>query len=155
MKKIPMESLESMEKKSILLPEKARNGQPIGARYEAIKVLDDNGFNREKIAQALDITPRSVSKIKNQVLKKYDLMNKKHVKLAYTAQEKLLLAVADPQKLSEPLPFALKGSDVNAAIDRVYDRYQPKINKTESLNVDVSLSPIDYERLRDKYSKSE
>jgi predicted transcriptional regulator len=133
-----------------LLPEKARNGVDIGPRYEAIAILERNDFTVDKIARALDVSKRTVTRVKNHVLGKYDLTNKNMVSLAGKAHKAILQAAIEPDKLKQPLPFNIKGADVTAAIDRVYERVQPVIRQNLNLNASVDLAPVDVSRWLDK-----
>jgi hypothetical protein len=122
--------------------ETVQNAPELPIKRAAIMLLADQGYKNGEIAKALSLHSTYPSIVKNK-LKKYDIMSSKRVKTAVQVHDLMMDAVLNPDKLEQPLPFTLKASDVNTNIDRVLDRYQPKITKVESRNLNVDLQ-IDY-----------
>ncbi len=116
----PIESTESHRKP---LPDRAKNGRFIGAKYEAFAHLMEDGMTAGKAAQALGDVRQNGYLIAKKIDQRYDLTNPKNIKLAHDADVKILKAFLYPDKVK--LPCELKTSDVNRSIDRRYDRYQP------------------------------
>jgi predicted transcriptional regulator len=118
------------------LPYKARNGVCVGPRYEAIALLEENGFNGVETAQALGITKERVSQIKNGILPKYNLTSRKFIRLAANVVKNTLEGkpTGDVEKI--------KDSTVLAAAQMVYDRAQP-LRSPDQGTGNVSFVKID------------
>lgn len=122
------------------LPNRAKNGRFIGPKYEAIAHLINAGMTAGRAAQALGDTRQNGYLIAKKIDQKYDLTNLSGIKLAHEADVKILKAFLNPDK--NKLPCELKTSDVNHCIDRRYDRYQPKVQRSINLNANVDVHPV-------------
>ena len=119
-------------------------------KYAIIDTCIRDGMQKSEIARGLRMSPSSVTRVAQKINSKYDIAGKSFVKLAAQAHKMVLQAASGSLKEGTDLPFVLKGSDVSAAIDRTYDRYQPKVTRTENLNVNLDCDPVDIERFRCK-----
>jgi transcriptional regulator len=97
----------------------------IKPRDMAIMALRDQGIANAEIANIVGVTPTYPSKIARKLQTKWSIIDKTTLSLAYRANKMILQAAVEPSKLKNPLPFPVKGTDVNACIDRVVDRAQP------------------------------
>lgn len=116
------------------------------AKYAVIGAALDAGIGQTAIAEGLKMPRSSVNHIARALDKKYDLTSQMYVKLAAKAQ-KLLLEGKPVGEMQ-----TVKGSDVSAAIDRVYDRVQPKISHNVNLNLDVDIDPVDLSKFKNNPS---
>ena len=115
----------------------------LSPKYAVVNACLEAGLQQSVIAKGVGKTDGSISRLKQNIKNKYDLTNNKRVKAAVTVHDLMMQAILEPDKMDRPLPFALKASDVNTNIDRVMDRYQPKVTKMESQNLNVNLQ-VDY-----------
>jgi hypothetical protein len=128
-------------------------------KQAAIMYLSEQGYKNNEIAKALSLHCTYPSTVKTK-LKKWDITDTKTVSLAYKANKMILQAVVEPAKLDQPLPFTVKGADVNACIDRVVDRAQPIKRDTDqlqaapiapvSINILFQQAPVSFEQKEQK-----
>ncbi len=122
-----------------LLPLPASKDAAVALRWRAFDILRKAGLNQAEASRALGLCRASGTKIE-RIRKKYDLTTNKFVKQAAKAHTKLLDAFLHPE--STPIPIDLKGSDVNRAIDRVYERAEPVKKDSETGDTSISFLQI-------------
>lgn len=104
--------------------------------HQAIMMLFDNGASAKSIAKSLKLSLTQVYRVIEKG-KKYDLAD-------LPMQKKAMRTFS---KCMDGKPWGqiktVKASDAIAAAKEVSDRSQPKINRTQNLNLNVNLSPVD------------
>lgn len=119
-----------------------KKGKPLPLKYEAFQILRENGLNQSDAAKALGYSKGSGTLISRKLNQKDDLLSKRSVSLAAKAHRLILGSFVDPEKVKLKSSIELKGSDINKAIDRVYDRAQPLIQRSLNLNANVDFHPV-------------
>jgi transcriptional regulator with XRE-family HTH domain len=120
------------------LPEQPKTTEILSARQEGYALLRQSGLTQADAARVLGVTRARTTQLEKKINRQHDLTSPRFIRLAANAQKFMLQAFVEPDKLPEQLrgdkfPISLKGSDINACIDRVYDRAQPVVHKTQEL----------------------
>jgi hypothetical protein len=109
-----------------------------------------------------NIKPESVNKFKAKY-KKYSLTHPKMVKAAKSQIERILSGEAreiqqqkvnkDGQVVSYTEAFYPSDTNIISAVSMVYDRYEPVVQQTVNLNIDID--PVNLDQYRNKIATSE
>lgn len=120
-----------------LLPEKSRNGVKIGPKYQAYNIMRENGMRPGEASKALGMSYGYGYDLEKRIDKRYDLTSAKFIKLASKAVKNLVQA--------QPFGSIEKVKDSTAlqAAQMVYDRVQPVIQRSITLNANLDIHPVD------------
>ena len=131
--------------------ETSENQTQLTAKNEAYARLCQAGLSNPVISEALGITPQRGGQIRRQLSEeKYDLTNTRFQKKV-TQRAFQILNGKPWGSIKE-----IKASDVTKVMDMHYDRAQPKINKSENLNINAHIqTPLDVLGFSDEYGQPE